>query len=334
MTTSYSDKLRLALQGDGDNPSTWGAIANNAVFELVEDAISGYLTLNVTGTSDITLTTANGSTDQARMAMIEFTGTLGANINVIVPTVTHRYFIKASQGGGFSVTVKTAAGTGVAFSNGQVGDVVCDGTNVIRATPSLGALASLNTITSAGLFDAGVVNLSAVNTSIWNGVSSKASVVVGDGLLLIDSQDSGKTKQIQVSAFFTAISSIVPQAGTSADIVGGTSGSVYITPKFFGDNHSLAANGYQLLPGGLLMQWGSVSVGPEPSFVTVSFPVAFGTVYQVIPGTQRPGSGSYDQHGYAQLYGDPTTTSFIVVNQSPSGVNSDIVCRWSAFGRV
>ncbi len=40
MTTTYTDKLRLTLQGTGDNPSTWGDIANNGVFELIEDSIA------------------------------------------------------------------------------------------------------------------------------------------------------------------------------------------------------------------------------------------------------------------------------------------------------
>jgi hypothetical protein len=167
MTTTYSDKLRLALQGDGDNPTTWGQVANNGVFELIEDAISGYLTLNITGGSNVTLTTANGASDQARNAIIQLTGTLINDIDVIVPTVTKYYFFHATHTGG-DVTVKTTSGTGVDITPGQKKILMCDGTNVIDYSfdPSvLGDLAFLDTITSAGLLNTGVISTSVIATA-------------------------------------------------------------------------------------------------------------------------------------------------------------------------
>ena len=43
---------------------------------------------------------------------------------------------------------------------------------------------------------------------------------------------------------------------------------------FTGANVSLATNGYQKLPGGLIIQWGSVTV-PVDSSATFTFPIAF-----------------------------------------------------------
>lgn len=75
----------------------------------------GYLTLNISGSSDVTLTTGNGVPDQARNAMIELVGTITTNINLIVPTVTHQYTIIANHVGG-NVTVKTSSGSGIIFT--------------------------------------------------------------------------------------------------------------------------------------------------------------------------------------------------------------------------
>lgn len=51
-------------------------------------------------------------------------------------------------------------------------------------------------------------------------------------------------------------------------------GSVLTTASFTGSNQSLAASGYQRLPGGLIVQWGSVA-RTVAGDVTVTYPIAF-----------------------------------------------------------
>lgn len=165
MTTSFSPLLRLAIQGTGDNPSTWGQVANGQVFLLTENAISGYLVLDCTGSSDITLTVGNGVSDQSRNAMIELTGFPTADINIIIPTITKKYIIRTTYTGTNNITIKPTGGTGVTFQSGQNHLIFCDGLNVYEVKQNLGALAQLNTITSAGLLDTGVVTASAIATS-------------------------------------------------------------------------------------------------------------------------------------------------------------------------
>lgn len=46
--------------------------------------------------------------------------------------------------------------------------------------------------------------------------------------------------------------------------------------EFTGANHSLAVNGYQKLPGGLIEQWCEVSSGPS-TILTISYPIPFPT---------------------------------------------------------
>lgn len=199
MTTTYSDKLRIALQGDGDNPTTWGQIANNSVFELIEDAISGYVNINISGNSNITLTTANGATDQARMAMIELSGNLIGNINLVVPTITKKYVIKTTYTGSFTVTVTTGSGSTVVLNSGVRTLLMCDGVNVEEVQPAgLGDLAYLDTITSAGL----------LSDTLFSGLATKTSVNTNDGLVLIDSEDGNRNKRIGVGNFLLAVPTI------------------------------------------------------------------------------------------------------------------------------
>jgi hypothetical protein len=68
--------------------------------------------------------------------IMEFTGTLTANRNIVVPTVSgYQWTVYNNTTGGFSLTVKTNSGTGIAVAAGKRTIVYCDGTNVVRVTP-------------------------------------------------------------------------------------------------------------------------------------------------------------------------------------------------------
>jgi microcystin-dependent protein len=132
MVSTYTSGLRLTKQGAGDNDNTWGDVVNTQ-FDLIDDAIRGMVTVSVTTGSDVTLSTANGSTDEARKMIIKLSGTPTANINVIVPALTKVYVVDGTDlAGSYSVTVKTTSGSGVAFTAGQNGVVSCDGSDVIE----------------------------------------------------------------------------------------------------------------------------------------------------------------------------------------------------------
>ncbi len=65
------------------------------------------LNLNVAGNTDVTETSS-----QAQNILQQFTGLLTGNINVIVPNTVQLYYIYNNTSGPYSLTVKTAAGTG------------------------------------------------------------------------------------------------------------------------------------------------------------------------------------------------------------------------------
>lgn len=129
MTSSYSSSLRLELMATGDQSGTWGDTTNTNLGTLLEQAITGVLSLAMADANQ-TLTNLNGASDQARNAVIIATGALTAGRNIVVPAVNKLYLVRNSTTGGFSVTVKTPSGTGIAVIPGTARWVYCDGTNV------------------------------------------------------------------------------------------------------------------------------------------------------------------------------------------------------------
>ena len=90
----------------------------------------GGLSKRVADGSDVALTAA-----EAACRILELTGTLAANIKVIVPTSDGReYVVFNNTSGAFTLTVKTAAGTGVGVGQGKRAIVYGDAANVVRAT--------------------------------------------------------------------------------------------------------------------------------------------------------------------------------------------------------
>lgn len=145
MPSTYTDNLRLEKQADGENENTWGQIANR-VFDLIEQAIAGIQSV-VLASSDVTLTATNGQLDQARNMILNCTGTLSTNVNVIVPAKAKVYVVLNDTSGAYTVTVKTAAGTGVVVPQGTMQVVMCDGTDCHLTTVS----EALNTASLGGV---------------------------------------------------------------------------------------------------------------------------------------------------------------------------------------
>ena len=97
------------------------------------------LSKNVAGSANVTLTTA-----EAANLIHTYSGVLTGNINVILPTVVQQYTIYNNTTGSFTLTVKTASGTGFVITQGYRVIVYCDGTNILSSsTLSTGTVSSI-----------------------------------------------------------------------------------------------------------------------------------------------------------------------------------------------
>jgi hypothetical protein len=174
MATTYSTSLKLALIGDGDQSGIWGQTTNTNLGTLLEQAITGYVSIDMADTN-VTLTNLNGTFDQARNAVIRLTGSNAAVRDVIPPVVEKLYTIVNNTTGGFAIRVIGATGTGVNIPNGSTRTVYCDGTNFI--------LANYNTVVAAGtginvatVNDTTTVNIA--NTAVTAGSYTNANITV------------------------------------------------------------------------------------------------------------------------------------------------------------
>jgi hypothetical protein len=131
MASTPSTILRLELMATGEKKNVWGDIANT-VFKTLERATCGVATVDVASPST-TLSITNYVLSTAHNRVWNLTGTLTQGTTLIVPSLQMVKTVYNGTTGGYTVTVKTASGTGVAVPNGKRMTVVCDGVNVTEA---------------------------------------------------------------------------------------------------------------------------------------------------------------------------------------------------------
>lgn len=132
--STYSPDLRIELISTGDQAGTWGNTTNTNLGTVIEDAISGYVSVSVVSANQA-LSALNGAADEARNAMIRLTTTTGANFAVYAPPSSKQYIIWNNSG--YTATIynstvlgnTTAAGAGVTIANGDKVVVFTNGTN-------------------------------------------------------------------------------------------------------------------------------------------------------------------------------------------------------------
>lgn len=130
MPSSWSPSLRFELQFTGENINLWGEKLNAALGHA-DYAVAGWLTKPLSGST--TLTTANAADDEARAAMIKFTGGPGP-FTVTLPAVSKSYLVWNACGG--PVTLTTGAGGTVTVDAGDIVWALTDGAAV--KTPGYG----------------------------------------------------------------------------------------------------------------------------------------------------------------------------------------------------
>jgi hypothetical protein len=176
---------------DGASFFTVG-LGQNATFAF------DYTAINVSGGGPFVLT----GTQLNRIAY-RFTGALIANREIIVPTTVQQYWVTNATTGAFTLTVKTAAGTGVTVAQGASAILYSDGTNVVPAdTAGLSVPISIaQGGTGATTAGAALINLGGTSTgiSVFQAASQVAArgaigiTVVGDAVVTSATQAAART---------------------------------------------------------------------------------------------------------------------------------------------
>jgi hypothetical protein len=144
-----------------------------------------FIAINAAGTGTLTLSSA-----QQNKVSYRFTGTLTGNRDVIVPASVQQYWVDNATSGAFTLTVKTAAGTGVEVVQGQQAILYCDGTNVVRATSAGVSLPLAISDGGTGATSAGAARTSLGATSIGGTIFTAADAgAVRTALTLVPGTD-------------------------------------------------------------------------------------------------------------------------------------------------
>jgi hypothetical protein len=141
MANSTSASLKLTVQATGENSGTWGQITNTNLL-ILEQAIGGYQSVALNATTGATLTFTNGAVSNGKNAVLELTGTITTNVDVVIPDgIEKTYYIYNNTTGAFTVTFKTSSGSGVAFATDNKGYKILysDGTDVTEVPTLPGA---------------------------------------------------------------------------------------------------------------------------------------------------------------------------------------------------
>ena len=163
MTVNYTTNLALGQPVTGTESGTWGDDVNNTVTSYLDIAIAGGLAITVT-TADVTLTITQGTSvatnigsTTAQYAILNVSGAMTAARNLIVPSSSRIYLINNNTTGGFALTVKGSATTGVTLVNGEKAHVFWNGTDYAKMSNASGGAGVFSSITNTGLTSGRVV---------------------------------------------------------------------------------------------------------------------------------------------------------------------------------
>jgi hypothetical protein len=188
MSSTYSTSLRIQLIDTATEDEAWGQPTDNNLGTVIEQAITGIESISLTNLTTVTLSTANAAPDQARNAVLVFTGSPTGNCNVIAPSVQKLYVINNQTTGGYNVNIKTSSGNAAVINANASQLVFCDGTTfyagialarvqgdlTVTGNIKLGGLLSANNGSLVMKANANVVNMGYNNGAMIVPVGSTA----------------------------------------------------------------------------------------------------------------------------------------------------------------
>ena len=147
--------------------------------------------------------------------------------------------------------------------------------------------------------------------------------------------DQGKHKFLQMPEQIAAPAVAANEAGLYAAI-GALSGVTELSFRRenngavipFTEN-SQAANGWTMLPSGMMLQWGIQVVPGSPT--TVNFPRAFAAAAYSVQVTETAAGGG--THNWTKVLGAPGAASFVVYLNDGNGNAASGNIYWFAIGR-
>ena len=289
------------VSGNVTDPDTGGAgWAPSAGVGATSVALSG---------TDVTLTAL-----QSALPLIVLSGALSGNVNVIFPAnIAQQWIVSNSTTNAFTVTAKTASGTGVVVPQTGVSaptSIYCDGTNIQNTGVSTAGLAPINSPALTGTPTAPTATPATTNTTqIATTAFTQAAITAALALYAP-----------LASPTFTG----TPAAPTAAP---GTNTLQLATTAFvqaaLAAGGSLLGNGFQKFASGLILQWGRNNFAFGGT--TITFPIQFPAACFAVVATRNGAVADAPAYGVNSI----TRTNFVGICDTSGGVLNSC---WVAVG--
>jgi hypothetical protein len=248
MASTFTTRIRLTKQGDGDNPNSWGTVLNNGVTSLVDDAIAGYTTVELGANATVTLSAVDGGSDIPRNAFLETNGTVGGahtTISMIIPNVTKGYVINNQTTYTTTtnvVKIKTAPGAGYVIPQGGVVQVIVDTDGSVWSTNVAGSGTAANRdvgLCATNIPDVSIADLRYVRTSATSTIIA-SDLHIKQGQLIVGTSSRAYnpittlTDATSITSDFAKGNNFLVTLGGNrtlaapSNAVAGQSGSIYV----------------------------------------------------------------------------------------------------------
>ncbi len=247
MADTYTDSLRLVQQVNGENDGTWGDLID-AALQMVEDATADVRSITQSSTS-LTLTTNNNADDQARAAVLDFSGSPTGTATITIPDKDKIYLISNACDQALTFT----KGSGTTYT------MIPGARAIVYVKGGTGVFPISDEITSENLVINGAMGVSVRGTSFatltasqytldrWEWIDTGTTA----GVVTI-TQDSDAPTVAQ--AGFNFVNSLKIDVTTAEDIASGDA-ALYLSHKIEAQNCTAFGHGATGALDGILQFW-------------------------------------------------------------------------------
>jgi hypothetical protein len=269
--TNFSPLLGLALPTTGDLSGTWGTTVNTAITSLIDSAVAGTTTLSAD--ADVTLTTTNGSANQARNAVILWTASNGATTRNITAPAQSKAYVVINAGTGSIVIRGSGPTTGVTVPSGYKMLIAWNGSDFVKISSTIINLTSEVTgvlpVVNGGTGQSSYTNGQLLIGNTSGNTLTKSTLTAGSNISITNGNGS-----ITIAAIGVAGGDVVGPASSAANAVALYDGS---TGKLLKDGPAPGTAGNVLTSTGT--SW--VSSPASGGGITAGQSIAFALIFSI-----------------------------------------------------
>jgi hypothetical protein len=339
VSTAIGGYSKGTILGMSDGTGVWISQTNANVTDPDSGGSAGWVPLFSYGIT--TISTVGGTTTltpaQSRRPIIVIGGALVSNATVILPTTLQEWLIVNTTTGAFTLTVKTASGTGIAIpQGGYTGPtgVYGEGTNIFASVSPV-------VLPTAVAPDPNTIALRDASGDLYALYFNQSSATENFTITSVIAQagSDGWNRRMTLANFLSQIfnGAALTNSPTAPTQAVGDSSTKIATTAFANPGVVTNGNGTAMhLANGYTDQFGSVFAGnippsPTPLIINITFPVTFATALDNLQVCVRDPNGGPGGIFTPCIVSSSVSGAVVYINELNSGVQN-VTLSWRAVG--